>query len=415
MSRPVTLVVAILLSAFSVHASYVGLLGELVEWPIFAGGMPGRPLPLNPEPEEPLVAIPDIACLSSDISYGLIPLGNGPDRGITVLVIAGDSGSQPRVWIDRDNDENLMNEPEIPAVQSGLHLFSWYVTVQVEYSENGSVVLAPYHLVLSARYSYQEHAYEFWYAGYCHRKGLVDLDGSLFPLAVMELTSSGLYNDINNLLFVIDTDGDGELNMLPGSHELYGPGELLQVKEALYRIVSVSPSGRRIVIEEVGTAPPRPIIAPGYPAPDFETVTLDGDLLRLSDLRGAVVILLFEPTLDARGCSDCSSPGEGERLRELVLLLDRLQDVILIVITEQLTSTQFSGMEVSTLKLLFVEDPELVRLYRRRLGLVIVDKSGIIRAMDQAWVAFDNGRPRGRIEQLGSFEVLEIVESLLAE
>jgi len=45
------------------------------------------------------------------------------------------------------------------------------------------------------------------------------------------------------------------------------------------------------------------IIEPGHPAPDFELPDQDGNPVRLSDLRGGLVVLYFYPKADTPGCT----------------------------------------------------------------------------------------------------------------
>jgi len=45
------------------------------------------------------------------------------------------------------------------------------------------------------------------------------------------------------------------------------------------------------------------MIEPGTTAPDFELPNQDGETVRLSDLRGAPVVLYFYPKADTRGCT----------------------------------------------------------------------------------------------------------------
>ena len=45
------------------------------------------------------------------------------------------------------------------------------------------------------------------------------------------------------------------------------------------------------------------MIEPGQPAPDFELPDQDGNPVRLSDLRGGLVVLYFYPKADTPGCT----------------------------------------------------------------------------------------------------------------
>jgi len=43
------------------------------------------------------------------------------------------------------------------------------------------------------------------------------------------------------------------------------------------------------------------MIGPGAPAPDFELPDQDGEIVRLSALRGRTIVLYFYPRADTRG------------------------------------------------------------------------------------------------------------------
>jgi thioredoxin-dependent peroxiredoxin len=60
------------------------------------------------------------------------------------------------------------------------------------------------------------------------------------------------------------------------------------------------------------------MVEEGAPAPDFELATDEGDLLRLSDLRGRPVVLYFYPRDDTPGCTKqaCGIRDEYPRFRE---------------------------------------------------------------------------------------------------
>ncbi len=46
-----------------------------------------------------------------------------------------------------------------------------------------------------------------------------------------------------------------------------------------------------------------PVIGPGAPAPDFELPDQDGEIVRLSALRGRTTVLYFYPRADTPGCT----------------------------------------------------------------------------------------------------------------
>jgi peroxiredoxin Q/BCP len=56
------------------------------------------------------------------------------------------------------------------------------------------------------------------------------------------------------------------------------------------------------------------MIGPGAPAPDFELPDQDGELVRLSSLRGRTVVVYFYPKADTPGCTAqaCSIRDRGD-------------------------------------------------------------------------------------------------------
>jgi peroxiredoxin Q/BCP len=56
------------------------------------------------------------------------------------------------------------------------------------------------------------------------------------------------------------------------------------------------------------------MIGPGAPAPDFELPDQDGELVRLSSLRGRTVVVYFYPKADTPGCTTqaCSIRDRGD-------------------------------------------------------------------------------------------------------
>jgi thiol-disulfide isomerase/thioredoxin len=108
------------------------------------------------------------------------------------------------------------------------------------------------------------------------------------------LGSQGIYNwDYNEV--VLDTNGDGKLDMEPGlSVERYMVGEkYVNLGDQSYEFV-VDPYGRSLTLRPLAERlPDRAVLLPGYDAPDFTFTDVEGRTRRLSDFRGKVVLLDF--------------------------------------------------------------------------------------------------------------------------
>jgi len=386
----------------------VGYLGELVPWPTMSAGMRVVRLELATEPYEEITG-QGMWGPVEEAGFGILPLGTGEDPGISIMFLPGDP---PRLIIDTDNDEDFSDESgDYPIEQIDPRSFSWYATVLVDYGGEDMTSHALYHVCITALYDRATATYEYGYSGFCQRRGLIALDGKLYPISITSLLSNAVYSDRSELVVVIDTDGDGVLDDLPGSHEVYGPGEPIQVGQALYRIVSVSDDGRMIVVERAGTAPPRPIIARGEPAPDFQTTTVTGAPITLSELQGRVVVLFFLPL--SGGCTDSGSPTVPPAVSRLSATWKVIEpfgeSVQMIVVSESIPEE----LPLKEEGISYISDPDVVRLYRRSYGVFVIDQQGTIRAMDEPWSRLVEGRPKGEFDLLHPSEILGIVERLL--
>jgi hypothetical protein len=418
MSRTIALFLFLMtLAPLVVLAQDSGLLGEVVPWPILSADISMHPLPLYDQPLEKRVALPPVAPNSAEYSYGILRLGSGPDPGITVVI---SQHEEPWIIVDVNNDEDLANDNLVGNRESiDARTYRWQVTVNVEYNEKGTVSRLPYHILILASFSYATEEYEYWYSCFCHRRGLVDLGGTLYPIAITDLSSTAKYDDLSNIFVAIDTDGDGELDMRPESHEVYRPKEpfRVQVQDVVYAITSVSEDGRRMTLERIGNAEPRPIIGPGHTAPDFDATTLDGQDIRLSDFRGKVVVLVFCPILKTSSCPMCdtiSSPTSSRLsdIRDSVSLFG--DSAVMITVYAGSKPVDFDDMTGPRLQTeIALWDPQIAEIYRRSNGLFIIDQDGVIAGMDETWYTIWCGVPRGGRHYLTPPEINDILTNLL--
>jgi len=403
----------LLISILSLAAvcTHTGFLGEMIPWPAMSAALSVVELALADQPSENITGL-EAWGTADEMAFGLLPVGTGTDPGVSFVLFPGEP---PRLIIDTDNDEDLADETGCYDIErSDARSYGWFVTVSVEYEENGATHCAPYHVLIQALYLYSSGSYIYGYSGWCQRSGLIELEGELYPISITSQLSNGVYSNISQLVVVVDTDGDGELNDLPGSHEVFRPGEPIQVGTSVYRISFVSDDGRSIAVEAIGTASPRPVIARGEPAPDFQSRTVTGDPFALSDFRGDVVVLLFLPDLSPTDCATCFSPSPSpwvSRLTDIWQALDWINEGMqMVVVTESPLSSE--QLPLTEERISYVYDPDVVRLYRRSYGALVIDQQGIIRAMDEAWSKFVGVRPSGKLDELDAIEILWVVERL---
>jgi len=102
-----------------------GVMGKIVNY-----YRPGQ-IPLSPEPQESLTAEPEYH--AEQPLYGAIEAGDGDDT-MVMLVVDEIEGETPRIFVDRNNDEDLSNDGDGAWDRtSGSTLGLSNVTIDVDY------------------------------------------------------------------------------------------------------------------------------------------------------------------------------------------------------------------------------------------------------------------------------------------
>ena len=396
----------------------VASLGELVPWPMLSAGITGVALELTSRPTESVV----VGELADSARFGLLRLGTGPDPGVTIAIVE-DGDRAPLLLLDADNNEDLTNNEWVPVGEkAGARSFTWFATVFVEYNSDEGRSRVPYHIAVSARFSYALNGYAYNYGGFCHRRGVASLSGELYLVAVTSMSSDAVYSELSHLIVAVDVDRDGTLDTLPSSHENFGPGEALETPSGRYQIVWMSEDGQQLHLVRIDDGSSRPRIARGEEAPRFETTSLAGDhVVMPSDSKKVSVLLLVEgPDVDSE-CASCASPGvaagASARIQDVYNhISDLLEEVSLYVVFESDPGLEPELDIPPAAPIHLIWDPAINRLYRRSGGAFVVDRSGYIVAMDEAWVTMlGRSRPRGGIDVLRSFDIRMAVLGLLQE
>jgi len=405
-------VVLTLVAGIFVLGAEKALLGEMVSTPLACAAITGDSLEFAQNPAEEIAWSGRLA----SARYGLIPLGNSKDPGITIVEYA-QPGGPPLLLLDADNDQVLDNNSwQVPEVRNGVRAYTWFVTVTVKYGED-PVIRLPYAISVYGEYSYKLGCYMYFYGGYSHRRGLVTIDGQKYALAVASMGSSGRYDKLETLVVAVDLDRDGELNSLPYSHEVFGPGAPIVFPTGTYSIIWASADGQEIHLQRDGEGAIRPIIARGEPIPSFESRGLNGELISVPSDDGKTTVLLFVHHLTVSDDPRHPEPAliSGERVEDVRAAL-RGRDVELVVITEEepADDLHFGGLGVVPH---VVFDPAVNELYRRAVGVFVVDQQGIIVAMDETWWTWVEyaGHPKGDYQELRALEIREVVDALVLD
>ncbi|NOZ89613.1 MAG: peroxiredoxin [Crenarchaeota archaeon] len=126
-------------------------------------------------------------------------------------------------------------------------------------------------------------------------------------------------------------------------------------------------------------------LGPGVEAPDFEAETHRGDRLRLSSLRGRVVVLYFYPRAMTSGCT-----REAQRFNQLLDEFEKLGAVVLGASTDPPERNRRFAEKLG-LRFTLLSDPDgsIARLYgvlkegtkrpSAKRVTFIIDEDGVIR------------------------------------
>lgn len=406
--------VLVCLSLVPVRATAVGQLNELVPWPMMCAAITGSSLDLV---QTPGVAVSCTDC-SGPVRYGVLALGDGTDAGASCAVLES-PGTRPFIRIDTDNDHDLSDNPWLPCeMQVGARAYQWRVTVMVRFTSGGVVTRVPYRVGVYAEYSYETGKYDWYYAGYCYRQGSTSIEGSSYAVGVLNMTTTGTYGDLSKLLVAIDIDRDGVLDTLPGSPEVFGPGELLTLPTGTYRVSSVSNDGLTIQLDREGDPVPRPIIARGEPAPAFSTTDLDGNKLSVPDGSSWATVLVLVPQLGSStqtgACTTCSGKDPSLRPGQILNAISGLRKKVTLVVVSGAPVT--AGLALrgnSSVDVRVVYDPAINTLYRRLAGAFVIDRDGTIVAMDEFWSTIRCGEPFSGYTELRGFDIRGALVALL--
>lgn len=413
--------IAVFLVAFAASpmptmAAETALLGEMVPWPLMSAGTAAKGMPLS---DEPRLGVCRPSLSGPEVRFGAILLADGSGPGVACAVL--DQGERPpMLLVDTNNNEDLRDDSWRRYDQrTDLNTYNWLIEVMVTFDVDGIVSRVPFELLITARSSPQAAAYEWFYGGYCQRRGVALIDGVAYRMAMTNLQTTGGYGNPGTVVTSVDIDRNGILDTLPCSHEVFGPGEPVVLADGrAYRIDSIRPDGTVVELKPIGTAAPPEIVAPGSIAPPFQVTSHSGELVALTGENPAVTLLFFS---GSPRTSSCDPGDEGtfalparveDTLRFLPPELQESGSLRVIVLTDRPLGTGFRFLSPNLAPVYVAYAPDVIARYRRPEGLLIVDRRGVIQAMDQFWYTFSDGHPIVKYHTLEIDDIASIVDAL---
>ncbi|TYC05588.1 MAG: hypothetical protein FXF54_00440, partial [Kosmotoga sp.] len=283
MKKLLVFIIFVLFSAVVFSTDYVGLLSEKVPW--------------NAGNEYILVQLsdnkPEYLSInhSENYRYGKINIGNNP---IDFILINDD---EPLIWVDSNNNGNLMDDeihaPLSKETTNNNLTFGWKINVNSFYATMG---FGETRLVsIMARKEGIEADFEIRYCLYEHREGLVLFEGNdLRKVKVFTTDPEGFYR-LEDIYFGVDTDGDGQIALIPDSYELfYSTDEAFQIGNKTYKLEETAEDGRKVLFTETNEKPiekPKFVKGKDFPFPDnFENLLEE---VSKSDLLGKPFVVVL--------------------------------------------------------------------------------------------------------------------------
>jgi len=391
-------------------AGLAGYLTQKIPW------MAGNELTLVPlsESKPDTLKIPSI----EGLKYGVLELGTSP---IAFALIPGEI---PLLWIDANNNGNVLDEPTIAPDFKETHqdttTYEWITRVKAFYELKG--YWESRSVKLLARKTGLTGELEIRYCLYEHLEGLVwGADGPR-KIKLFTLDPKGFYST-DQVYFGVDTDGDGEIALIPDSYEIFLHGEVFSLNGKAYRLGEVSEDGKKVSFEETGDAPTeKPIFLKGESLPIPGVLQTDSSvnaaffegspsLIVLSKVSPATVV---EPVYSDCNCSSLSA-FERFRLDGIIDLARRYAELKVLWV---LTGKEQVEPEAALLENIYLRDEKaLVDFYGfpGEERVFIVDSKGVIAELDSYWVdeaSLDTDRPQNGKLMLNYSDIKKTVEAL---
>ncbi len=257
--------------------------------------------PLSSAEKSELKLLREPSYQSLEHKYWKLTVGNCPEAPTTAVVTDEVDGGEPLIYVDANNNRDLTDDGAPRWTLDQASSYRKDLLIKVTFCQDGGrpTLALPYRflrmfMVADAKKEKPRYAYKAQYV----RTGFMEVKGNSHKIVLQATGQREVFSDPKNLMLGIDRNRDGKVDDSTLSAErFYDPTRPFNVAGESYVISRVSPSGDRIAFQISSLkTPPKNYILKGEAAPDFEFATLQGKRMRLSALKGKVVMLDFWAT-----------------------------------------------------------------------------------------------------------------------
>jgi hypothetical protein len=357
---------------------------------------------------------------SDNLRYGEINMGTDP---VDFVLIQGEN---PLLWVDSNNNGNLMDDEIIaPSTKESLNnefIFGWEISVKSFYETQGSGESRLIRIMASKEVT--EENFEIRYCLYEHREGLVLLENEeLRKVKLFTKNNQGFYR-LEDTYFGIDTDGDGQICIIPDSYETFSYDSAFQIGKKTYKLKEVSEDGRKVFFTETEEDPvekPKFIKGKDFPFPNnFDSLVKE---INKKDLLGNVFIVLLSKAtpeqikgnrLDENSGFDSLTAFNRFRLDEIINLSEKCTNLKIFWIVTSGNNDSYKEYP----NIYLTDSSSLVRYYGMpgEERVYIVDEEGTLVQFDDYWVdeeTLETKNPQSGKLMLGAKDIRKIILDLI--